>query len=284
MDYTKKEWVNVPDPSKFTEEQLNSFARFDANNMNRIESGINEVYTPIYTESTKLTTLTSGEKIGIAFGKVKKAISELISHLSNKKNPHEVTAAQAGALPISGGVISGKSVGLASGYGSIASDKNCTTIIAKNLTDSADNSRQIYVTNSGYTPKVDDSIFLHDTIDGVAKKYNIYGEHNRESTRIPYIQTRTYKGTGSGKKVTLTFDFVPKIVFIQRGTREGRNDNAILINGVSEANLFPTFGSVSGSVADVSVTWSGKSLTFMTTDDNACINDSGITYYCVALG
>ena len=181
MAFKKKKWVNVPDPSNppTIPEGQDALARFDADNMNRIEDGIEEVNAPIYTESTTLTTLTSGENIGVAFGKIKKAIAELISHLANKSNPHGTTAAQVGALPISGGIISGRSVGLADGYGSIASDKNCTTVIAKNLTNSADNSRQIYVANSSYAPKVDDSVFLHDTINGVGKKYYLYGEHHK---------------------------------------------------------------------------------------------------------
>lgn len=55
MAYTKKIWVNVPNASELTEEELNalipeneegikqdSLARFDADNMNRIEGGIQE--------------------------------------------------------------------------------------------------------------------------------------------------------------------------------------------------------------------------------------------------
>lgn len=39
--------------------------------------------TPTYTESSTLTALTSGEKLSLAFGKIKKAITELISHLKD---------------------------------------------------------------------------------------------------------------------------------------------------------------------------------------------------------
>lgn len=44
MAYTKKIWVDVPDPSNLPSipEGQDSLARFDANNMNRIEEGINE--------------------------------------------------------------------------------------------------------------------------------------------------------------------------------------------------------------------------------------------------
>ena len=55
--------------------------------------------TPTYTVATTLKTLVSGEKISVAFGKIAKGISDLISHLANTENPHEVTADQVGAVP-----------------------------------------------------------------------------------------------------------------------------------------------------------------------------------------
>lgn len=97
--------------------------------------------TPTYTEASALTNLTSGEKLSVVLGKVKKAITDLISHLadttkhitstertkwnahdtaiadaksagttaqtnlnshtSNKSNPHGVTSSQIGAAPTS---------------------------------------------------------------------------------------------------------------------------------------------------------------------------------------
>lgn len=57
--------------------------------------------TPTYTVASSLTKLSSGEKLSVAFGKIAKAISDLISHLANKSNPHGVTAAQVGAIPTS---------------------------------------------------------------------------------------------------------------------------------------------------------------------------------------
>ena len=52
--------------------------------------------TPTYTVVTTLTKLTSGEKLSTAFGKIAKAIVDLIAHIANKSNPHEVTKAQVG--------------------------------------------------------------------------------------------------------------------------------------------------------------------------------------------
>lgn len=52
--------------------------------------------TPTYTEATTLEKTKSGEKLSIAFGKITKAIADLISHINNKDNPHGVTKAQIG--------------------------------------------------------------------------------------------------------------------------------------------------------------------------------------------
>lgn len=52
--------------------------------------------TPTFTAATTLATLTSGEKLSVAFGKIAKAITDLISHIANKSNPHGVTKSQIG--------------------------------------------------------------------------------------------------------------------------------------------------------------------------------------------
>lgn len=50
--------------------------------------------TPTYSQATSLTNLVSGEKLTVSLGKIAKAITDLISHLANKNNPHGVTASQ----------------------------------------------------------------------------------------------------------------------------------------------------------------------------------------------
>lgn len=54
--------------------------------------------TPTFTEASANAKLSSGEKLSVAFGKIAKAISSLISHLANKSNPHGVTTSQIGAV------------------------------------------------------------------------------------------------------------------------------------------------------------------------------------------
>lgn len=50
---------------------------------------------PTYTRASALTDLESGETISAAFGKLSRAVHDLIAHIANKKNPHEVNLFQA---------------------------------------------------------------------------------------------------------------------------------------------------------------------------------------------
>jgi hypothetical protein len=77
MSYDKKTWVNVDDPSKFTNDQLNEFPRFDADNMNRIEAGIvhNEERIDYLNSLTSIPSYltfvgnANADMIAAAFGK-----------------------------------------------------------------------------------------------------------------------------------------------------------------------------------------------------------------------
>ena len=133
MAYTKKKWVNVPDPSNppSIPEGQGALARFDADNMNRIEDGIADAlnyndHTPTYTEATTLTTLTSGEKLSIAFGKIKRAITDLISHIADTtKHNHSVAGGGAIGIDATTGNNSGGAVGYkaTTGGGGAVGDK-----------------------------------------------------------------------------------------------------------------------------------------------------------------
>lgn len=52
---------------------------------------------PTWTIASKLQELVSGEYLSVAFGKIAKAIKDLISHINDRNNPHGVTYRQAGA-------------------------------------------------------------------------------------------------------------------------------------------------------------------------------------------
>ena len=47
--------------------------------------------TPTYSQNSTLSNIVSGEKISVSFGKIMKAIADLISHIGSKSNPHSVT-------------------------------------------------------------------------------------------------------------------------------------------------------------------------------------------------
>lgn len=53
-------------------------------NMDIIDKEIGELESPAYTEATQIAKLTSGEKFTLSFGKIAKAVSTLISHISAK--------------------------------------------------------------------------------------------------------------------------------------------------------------------------------------------------------
>ena len=65
-------------------------------NMDIIDREINGLKQPAYEVSTAMSDLHSGEMITVAFGKIAKAVSTLISHVANKSNPHDVTKNQIG--------------------------------------------------------------------------------------------------------------------------------------------------------------------------------------------
>ena len=81
--------------------------------------------TPSYTEATSLSALTSGEKLSVAFGKISKAVTDLIAHIANKSNPHGVTASQISAVPTSR-TVNGKA--LSANITLSASDVNADSI------------------------------------------------------------------------------------------------------------------------------------------------------------
>ena len=79
---------NTDNPHKVTKEQVG---------LGNAENKSTNDQTPTYTISSELSKLVSGEKLSIAFGKIAKAISDLIKHIKDKDNPHELTADKIGA-------------------------------------------------------------------------------------------------------------------------------------------------------------------------------------------
>lgn len=79
---------NVENPHNVTKEQVG---------LGNVPNRSTNDQTPTYGTATTFATLTSGEKVSTAFGKIKLAITNLINHIANRSNPHGVTAAQVNA-------------------------------------------------------------------------------------------------------------------------------------------------------------------------------------------
>lgn len=79
---------NVENPHNVTKEQVG---------LGNVPNKSTNDQTPTYETATTFATLTSGEKVSTAFGKIKLAITNLINHIANRNNPHGVTAAQVNA-------------------------------------------------------------------------------------------------------------------------------------------------------------------------------------------
>ena len=83
----KKHIDDDTNPHKVTKEQVG---------LGNVPNVITNNQTPTYTLPKNLSILTNGERLGIAFGKIARAVQALIDHLKDNKNPHKVTYNQTG--------------------------------------------------------------------------------------------------------------------------------------------------------------------------------------------
>lgn len=122
--------------------------------------------TPTYSDTTTLVTLSSGEKISIAFAKIKLAITTLINHLANKSNPHGVTKNQVGL-----GNVENKSSATIRGE---LTKGNVTTALGytpANQTDMTNAQDAITQLNSDY-----DTIIVGTSVSTTSQTINHYGD------------------------------------------------------------------------------------------------------------
>ena len=158
--------------------------------LNNVPNVATNDQTPTYTEASTLTGLTSGEKLSVAFGKIKKAITDLISHLSNKSNPHSVTAEQVGALPKEGGTLTGN-MSLQKDSGNISLNFVHDNLPTKGIVEFQPISGKGTLALRNYasaneqcnlqlnSPASELAKILRLTVNG-SNSYNIFGEHNKE--------------------------------------------------------------------------------------------------------
>lgn len=123
--------------------------------------------TPTFAESTTLTKLTSGEKLSVAFGKISKAITDLINHIENKNNPHKVTKTQVG-------------------LGNVGNFKAVSTVSSQGLTDTEKTNARANIGagtgSSDFSGKYDD-LTGKPTL-GTAASKDIASSGNANSTQV----------------------------------------------------------------------------------------------------
>lgn len=91
MNYTGN--FNLKKPESTDSYNIDDFNE----NADKIDEQLSNLSNPVFDEINSISVPVSGDGYRTTFGKIKKAISSLISHLSDKNNPHTVTAEQAGA-------------------------------------------------------------------------------------------------------------------------------------------------------------------------------------------
>lgn len=94
--------------------------------------------TPTFSAASTLAEIKSGETMSTIMGKIKKAISSLISHIGNKSNPHSVTLSQVGAAAAkhshSAADITAGTMSIARGGTGVTTKKDLANLARDNMT------------------------------------------------------------------------------------------------------------------------------------------------------
>lgn len=115
------------------------------------------------------------------------------NHVTNKSNPHGVTATQTGALPLDGSTpMTGKELKLYNGYGSIRSDEHCSRLITKDKTNNNSSMRYIEVLNPSTSSEEEclQLVTIGDPEYGDLSRC-IFGEHNLDHMREQLFEAST---------------------------------------------------------------------------------------------
>lgn len=100
-------------------------------------------------------------------------------HYKDLNNPHKVTASQVGALAITGGTLTGKTLYFDNGNARLSGGQD---YMQMDVFDSPkdDNNRRKLVLNGNRTD-LKNAVVLTTRVNGEQKNYNIYGAHNKPS-------------------------------------------------------------------------------------------------------
>lgn len=181
--------------------------------------------TPTYSDTTTLVTLSSGEKISIAFAKIKLAITTLINHLANRSNPHGVTKSQVGL-----GNVENKSSATIRGEltkGNVTTALGYTPANQADMTNAQDAITQL---NSDY-----DTIIVGTSVSTVSQTISHYG--GRKLSDYKFIVF----AFGASDDDIRSIVTVPRIIFEKIGksysfVAHGSNDSTISVASFTYAS------------------------------------------------
>lgn len=262
MAFTKKTWVNVPDPSNppSVPEGQDALARFDADNMNRIEEGISDSHALIknhglgtttptyYTDIVKLMSQGSGFYCAGTSSDSPKGTNEWLNILQTVRSQTE---------------------GKETGAQMVFYDQNV------NLT----------------------KMWLRTIAEGTVGNW-VEMIHTGNLNLLPFARVKTGMYVGDGNAGvdypnTLTFDFEPKIVIV--GSINSADGTGVYpgsirggfpwIRGMASGATYGHKYSDAFGILGVKLTWGDKTLSWYHGSDSTYqLNQSSSVYYYVAIG
>jgi hypothetical protein len=235
--------------------------------------------TPTYSDTSTLSTLSSGEKLNVALQKIKCAITNLINHLNNKSNPHGVTASQTGAFPIDGSQsTTGVNLYTNNKKGRVYTGSNNLSIHhLKNGAESHDKDTR-FIEMYSDAIAIENAFKVGQYVNGTLTRYNLFGEHNK-----PYV-TGSYTGNGAESRF-INLGFTPSAVLLYSKDGLTRDDTAFG-GGLALSNNDCRIKNSKGEFPIVSIVSNGFNVYDNSKDESVsyyiCSNQNNETFMYIA--
>lgn len=218
---------NTENPHKVTAQQVG---------LGNVPNVTTDNQTPTFTQSSTLSEINSGEKLSILFGKIKKAIVDLISHLANTNNPHSVTKSQVGLGNVDDTSDADKPISTATRK---ALDGKAPKTHASSSEDYGIGDREVY----GHLKLFNGINSTADTRSGFAATPNA----------VKTAYEKAVEGVNAAEKAQETANSKLDKGFISNGYT-GIDEVTARLNGIEEGAEVNKVTSVQGRTGDVTVT------------------------------
>lgn len=218
---------NTENPHKVTAQQVG---------LGNVPNVTTDNQTPTFTQSSTLSEINSGEKLSTLFGKIKKAIVDLISHLANTNNPHSVTKSQVGLGNVDDTSDADKPISTAT---KTALDGKAPKTHASSSEDYGIGDREVY----GHLKLFNGINSTADTRSGFAATPNA----------VKTAYEKAVEGVNAAEKAQETADSKLDKGFISNGYT-GIDEVTARLNGIEEGAEVNKVTSVQGRTGDVTVT------------------------------